>query len=196
MTDITDLIDQTSRRVADRQITAGKARALVLRRRYDTTVADVWDACTDPARMRRWFLAVSGDLRPGGHYQLADHAGGQILRCEPPALLRVTWEYPGHPTGEVELRLSPDTAGGTVFELEHALAVAEFPAEARGVGPGWEPAVYALDLYLSGRLPDALAAQWRRGEPPAGVMELIDQSARLWAALIAQAGEDAGGGTR
>jgi uncharacterized protein YndB with AHSA1/START domain len=184
MPDITHLINNTRRQIVDRQIGSGKARALVLHRRYDAEIDDVWQACTDPERMSRWFLKVTGDLRPGGTYQLDGNAGGQILRCEPPRLLRVTWVYPEHPTGEVELRLSPDPTGGTVFELEYALPVDDFPTEALGIGPGWEPALYALDLHLRDKLPDISAEKWRNGELPTEVVDLIDESTRLWATLV------------
>lgn len=33
---------------------------------YDTDIADLWEACTDPARLERWIVKVDGDLRPGG----------------------------------------------------------------------------------------------------------------------------------
>jgi uncharacterized protein YndB with AHSA1/START domain len=43
---------------------------------YAAPVEDVWDACTNPARIPRWFLPVSGELRLGGRYQLEGNAGG------------------------------------------------------------------------------------------------------------------------
>ena len=89
------------RRVGDQD------RAVRLRRRYDAPVEDVWDACTSPDRIGRWFLPVTGDFRPGGRYQLEGNAGGEIRRCEPPRLLRVTWVFGEAPPSEVEVRLSP-----------------------------------------------------------------------------------------
>ena len=59
----------------------------MLRRRYDAAIEDVWDAVTDPDRLKRWFLPISGDLRVGGTFQLEGNAGGEILSCEPPRLL-------------------------------------------------------------------------------------------------------------
>jgi uncharacterized protein YndB with AHSA1/START domain len=187
MTDITSLINDTHREVGSRRIAAGEARAVLLRRTYHARIEDVWDACTDPDRMNRWFLQVSGDLRRGGTYQLEGNASGEILRCEPPRLLAVTWEYPGHPTGEVELRLAAGEGGDTVLELEHAIPVDHFPVEAKGIGPGWDPALLALDMYLRGELPDAVASEWRQGTPPPEVIELIDQSGRIWAGLVDRA---------
>ena len=159
---------------------------MLIRRSYDAQIEDVWQACTDPERMNRWFLPVTGDLRPGGTYQLQGNAGGRIVHCEPPRLLAVTWEYPDHPTGEVRLRLAPGAAGETVLELEHAIPTDDFPTEAHGVGPGWEPALYALDLHLRGKLPERDATEWRAGKPPAEALELIETSARLWAELVAE----------
>ena len=75
-------------------------------------VEEVWDALTDPQRIVRWFLPITGDLRLGGTYQLEGNAGGKILRCEPPHSLLVTWAM-GEDTGasQVEVRLSPAGEG-------------------------------------------------------------------------------------
>jgi uncharacterized protein YndB with AHSA1/START domain len=35
------------------------------RRTYDADIEDVWSALTDPDRMKRWFMPISGDLRVG-----------------------------------------------------------------------------------------------------------------------------------
>ena len=72
------------RAVGQRTMPAGEARTVLLQRTYDAPVEDVWDAITDPQRIARWFLPVTGDLRLGGTYQLEGNAGGKILRCEPP----------------------------------------------------------------------------------------------------------------
>ena len=31
---------------------------------YDTAIADLWSALTDPERLARWVCTVTGDLRP------------------------------------------------------------------------------------------------------------------------------------
>jgi uncharacterized protein YndB with AHSA1/START domain len=148
------------REVRHRRIAAGDARTALIRRNYDAPIEDVWDACTNPERLRRWLSPVSGDLRAGGTFQMEGNAGGEILRCERPTLLTVTWVYGDRPPDEVELRLRPGEGGGTVLELEHA-SVAEHapmtfdgrPVDAiLGVGIGWEmPLTYSLDLHLRGR---------------------------------------------
>ncbi|HWG13192.1 MAG TPA: SRPBCC family protein, partial [Streptosporangiaceae bacterium] len=94
-------------------------RAMTLRRHYRASVDDVWQACTDPERLARWLTPVSGDLRPGGRFQLQGNAGGEILRCEPPRVLTVTWEAPGgQPVTQVEAVLAA-AGDGTDLELRH-----------------------------------------------------------------------------
>jgi Activator of Hsp90 ATPase homolog 1-like protein len=66
MTDIACSLTATHREVGSRRIAAGEARTALMRRRYDAPVEDVWDACTDPDRISRWFIKPTGDLRPGG----------------------------------------------------------------------------------------------------------------------------------
>ena len=66
-------------REVDRRRERRRGRHVLLRRRYDAAVEDIWDAFTDPDRMKRWFLPVTGDLRVGGCFQLEGNAGGDIL---------------------------------------------------------------------------------------------------------------------
>ena len=65
----------------------------------------------EPGRLGHWFLDAHGDLREGGTFQLRDNAHGTILRCQPPRLLRLTWEYGDRAVDEVELRLARSMAG-------------------------------------------------------------------------------------
>ncbi|GIH94944.1 SRPBCC family protein [Planobispora siamensis] len=138
---------------AHRELLDGERKVVTLRRRYEAEVEDVWDACTKPDRLSRWFLPVTGDLRQGGAYQLEGNAGGEILRCEPPRLLKVSWLYGEDPGfSEVEVLLSSQD-GGTLFELRHT---AEVPPEMwsdygpGAVGVGWDLAFLGLGLHLSG----------------------------------------------
>ncbi|MDF2711686.1 MAG: hypothetical protein K0R62_7338 [Nonomuraea muscovyensis] len=149
MIDIIDAIKRAGRQVGE----DGETKTVTITRTYDAAVEDVWDACTDPERISRWFLPVTGDLRPGGHYQLQDNAGGEILHCEPPRLLKITWimgESPGR--SEVEVRLTPGEGETTDFELRHT---AEVPPEfwsrfgPGAVGVGWDLTVLGLGLYLA-----------------------------------------------
>ncbi|OWY61019.1 hypothetical protein B7486_66040, partial [cyanobacterium TDX16] len=119
--DISQRIGAVERAVRTIDHPDGEQRAVVLRRTYDTDPADLWDALTTAERLPRWFLPVSGDLVVGGRYQLEGNAGGEVLVCDPPEHLAITWEM-GDETSWVDVRLSPD-GDGTRFELEHRAVV-------------------------------------------------------------------------
>ena len=186
-------VDETQREVGRTRIAAGDARTVVIRRRYAAPIEAVWEACTVPERLDRWFLAVTGDLRPGGRFQLAGNAGGEIQRCEPPRLLRVTWVYGDRPVDEVELRLEGAADGGTLLELEHATIGTLVEWEGRmldvvpGIGEGWElPLIHYLPAYLRGELPDAPAAEWFELTPD--VRAIAARAAERWEELSRAAG--------
>lgn len=121
--------------------------AVVLRRDFPSPVDDVWDALTDPERLKRWFFPVSGDLRPGGTFATEGGAGGTILTCEKP-LLKVTY---GDETSIVTVTLTAKD-DATTLELTHSVpvAMAQSGAGALWVGPGWDEAFLALELFVTG----------------------------------------------
>lgn len=167
MSDIIDQINEVHRMVGTRTVPDGEARTILLRRTYDAAIEDVWDACTNPERIRRWFLPVTGDLKLGGHYQLEGNAGGEILRCEPPRLLKVSWLFGENPGfSEVEVRLTADGDKRTVFELEHIAIVPpdmwnQFGPGATGVG--WDGALLGLGLHLQGGSIDNFS-EWEQSD--------------------------------
>jgi hypothetical protein len=110
----------------------------------------VWDACTNPERIPRWFLPVSGELREGGRYQIQGNASGRIERCSPPRSFTATWEYGGNMSW-IELRLSEAPDGGTRFELEHIAFEGDHWAQfgPGAVGIGWDLALLGLTLYVN-----------------------------------------------
>lgn len=63
---------------------------------YDTDIADLWQACTTPARLARWIAEVSGDLTPGGTvhavFSSSANTAGRIETCDAPHHLLVTME--------------------------------------------------------------------------------------------------------
>lgn len=157
---------------------AGERVGVSLRRNYDSPIDDVWDAVTDPERIARWFMPLSGELRVGGEFRLEGNAGGEIVACEPPRFLRLTW---GGPASIVELRLT-EHGHRTVLELDHnvPIEVAQSGAGALWVGPGWDGALMGLGLFLGGESigdPVAIAST------PA-VQEFSQQSVRAWAAAV------------
>jgi uncharacterized protein YndB with AHSA1/START domain len=159
---------------------------VLMDRRYPSSAAEVWEALTEPDRIRRWMMPISGDLRVGGSFQLEGNAGGEILRCERPNLLRVTF---GDPSSLVEVRLAEDGAD-TVLTLEHTVpkAMAGGVAGALYVGPGWDGALLGLSLYLDGRVSgDPVAAA---SSPEA--QEFSAESVSAWVGVLEATGADAG----
>jgi uncharacterized protein YndB with AHSA1/START domain len=140
-------IDRSVRRTARED--GGENVTAVGRRTYAAGLEDTWSALTDPARIARWLMPVSGDLRMGGTFQLEGNAGGEILDCEKPHRFRVTF---GSEASVLEVRLSPTAEGATTLEYEHTVPIemAQSGAGALWVGPGWDGAMLGLDLHLSG----------------------------------------------
>jgi uncharacterized protein YndB with AHSA1/START domain len=183
MIDIANQLKAIHREVGKRPIDSGEGVSVVLRRSYDAPIADVWDAVTNPDRVKRWFLPLNGDLRVGGTFQLEGNAGGEILRCEPPRLLTVTF---GGPTSLVELRLSSTGDSDTMIELEHTVPIemAGSGAGALYVGPGWDGALMALGLFLRGEVTDdpVAAANSAQGQ------EFSRQSVFAWVTAVESSG--------
>jgi len=183
MIDTTNQIDTIHREVARKQAESGEVVSVLLRRAYDTSIEDVWSAVTDPERIRRWFMPVSGDLREGGDFDLEGNASGRILRCDPPKLLRATF---GGETSIVEVRLIPDGDGSTTLELEHSVPIemAGSSAGALYVGPGWDGAVMGLGLYLSG----AFTGDPVEAANSPEVIAFNGASIEKWTAVVAASG--------
>ena len=149
--DIASNIAAVDRRVENRDHEGRPARVVVAGRSFPAPVTDVWDAITNPERIPRWFLPISGDLRLGGRYQLEGNAEGEITACEPPHHLALTWEFGGEVTW-VDVRLAEEPGGGTRLRLEHGAHAdderwAEFGPGA--VGVGWDLGLLGLDQHLS-----------------------------------------------
>jgi uncharacterized protein YndB with AHSA1/START domain len=206
--DVIRTIGAVTRAVSNRERDGRPARAVVASRDYDTTPDDVWDAITNPARIPRWFLPVSGDLRLGGRYQLQGNAGGEITRCEPPRHLALTWEFGGE-VSWVTVELT-ENAGRTHLELEHIAHVDDARWAQYGpgaVGVGWDMTLMGLDRHLASGAandPQAFMAwcgsdegknfihrssdDWRRASVASGADEkwAIDAALRTTAAYTGQ----------
>ncbi len=149
--DVARLIGAVTRKSTTRELDGKPARVVVASRSYDTTVEDLWDAVTNPERIPRWFLPVSGELRLGGRYQLEGNASGEITGCEPPRHLTLTWEFGGE-TSWVDVQLEQSDAGGSVLRLEHTAHVPEEFWDQYGpgaTGVGWEQGLLGLELHLA-----------------------------------------------
>lgn len=124
------------------------AKAVIASRVFDTDPEDLWDALTTPARLRRWFMPISGELKLGGRYQLEGNASGTITACERPRYLAVTWEFGGG-TSWVRVSLAREGAG-TQLELQHIAYVEEHWTKfgPGAVGVGWDLGFLGLAQHL------------------------------------------------
>lgn len=157
MVDVAEKIGAVTRALRTDDVDGEPHHVQTLGRELRSDLADVWQAITTPERIARWFLPITGDLRPGGHYQLEGNAGGTVEECQPPvaggdtALLRVTW---GGPTSMLTVRLRSTGTDRTDVELEHSARVADIPEEMweqygpYGTGIGWDGAMLGLGLHI------------------------------------------------
>jgi uncharacterized protein YndB with AHSA1/START domain len=190
--DGTEHIDAATRRVGSGTLPGGEAQTVTIDRTYDAPLTDVWDACTNPERIPRWFLPVSGELYEGGRYQVQGNAGGVIERCEPPRHFRATWEFGGQ-VSWIELRLSEAAGGGTRLELEHIARVDDHWTQfgPGAVGVGWDLALLGLTRHLTtgGALDPEAGAAFPASEEG---RRFIAASSRGWCEAAIAAGADAG----
>jgi uncharacterized protein YndB with AHSA1/START domain len=143
----------------ERTIGAGEARVAVFTRVYETSVEDLWDACTTPERLARWYTTVTGDLRVGGTFEQVNMGGGVIAECEAPSFLRVVLGQGA--VDEIEVRISPGPGDGTAtLEIQHATTLDRHEIGGQMydaifcMGGGYYPRLLALDLLVRGELPD------------------------------------------
>ena len=193
MIDIVREIEATRREVGRGRVPAGEGVRVTLTRTYSAPIDDVWDALTSPERIGRWFLPVSGDYRLGGTYQFEGNAGGHIVACNRPTLLKVTWAYPlteeAEAASEVELRLTADGDASTTVALEHTAVVPEDMAELYGpgaVGVGWDGGMLGLALHLQGGTVGD-PTEWMASEEGRAFYRLCSEK---WGAASVAAGAD------
>lgn len=176
--DIAEQINAAYREVPGREV--------LIRRGYVAPIVDVWRACVDPGRLRQWFLPVSGTLRLGGRYQLEGNAHGEILRCEPPKHLLVSWIFGDAGPSFVQVRLNA-VDGGTMFELTHSGLDDDQHWNQFGpgaVGVGWDLTILGLGLHLAGLVNPKGWGSSREAH------EFMAASAVAWGAAHERAGED------
>jgi uncharacterized protein YndB with AHSA1/START domain len=170
-----------------RTIDAGDARVAVLTRTYETSVEDLWEACTDPERLARWYTTITGELRVGGMFDQVNMGGGVITVCDAPSHLKVVLGKGG--VDEIEVRIAPGPRDGTAtLELQHATTLASHEIGGQMydaifcMGGGYYPRLLALDLLLRGTLPDDYDATAFHLNPE--MRPAIDRGSAAMAALV------------
>jgi uncharacterized protein YndB with AHSA1/START domain len=176
------------------RIPAGEARVAVFTRIYPTSIEDLWDACTNPERLRRWYVPVTGDLRLGGTFEQVNMGSGTIVACEQPHFLKLSL---GGGVDEIELRLSSgDGEDTTTLELRHATTLDSHEIGGQVydaifcMGGGYYPRLMALDLHLRGRLPDDYDSATFHLNPE--MHPTIERGSAAMAALLEADGSSAG----
>lgn len=140
----------------EREVVSGnrdgqETRIVTARRVYQTSQADLWDALTNPERIPRWFLPVEGELHAGGHFQFQGNAGGDILTCDKPEHIAVTWGMGGN-TSWVDVTLSAEDEQRTLLTLRHEAPLDKQFWDQYGpgaVGVGWELGLMGLGVHLN-----------------------------------------------
>jgi len=188
--DVTHHLGAVFRTVSSLEVEGKPARALTLQRTYTTTPQDLWEALTSPERLARWFTRVSGDLKLHGRYQIEGNASGEILNCQPPEYLSLTWEF-GSDKSQVEVWVSSDEPGHGRLKLTHTAHLSEhwetYGPGATGIG--WELSLLGLELYLTQptepKIDEAAFAASPDGKA------IITGSGEAWAQAVIENGEDA-----
>ena len=139
---------------------------LTIDRSYPIPVEALWDWVTNPDKLAGWYCPVSGDLAPGGAYQMhfGDETGsGVVQHCDPPYGFSATWDHAGEPASLLTITLAPDGPNQTRLTLEHERLPAD---QAAGHAAGWHSYLDRLGAAVSEtNLPD----WWPRWE------EVIDR---------------------
>ncbi len=149
--DVDGQIGAVSRALEFRDGVGKKTLVSTISQRYDTTVEDLWEACTSTERLPRWFGQVTGDLRPGGVYRIEHNANGTVETCDAPRSFSATWEY-GDQISWIAVRVAPE-GDGARLTLEHS-AYADTEAEfwtqfgPGATGVGWDLALVGLAQHL------------------------------------------------
>jgi uncharacterized protein YndB with AHSA1/START domain len=130
--------------------------------RFDTDIADLWSALTDPRRLARWIGEVEGDLRLGGEFRARFFASGwegrgRVEACEPPQRLLLLTRDPGEPEEHaIEAMLSAD-GGQTILVVEERGMPLD---QLAGYGAGVQIHVEDLAAHIAGRELGETEARW------------------------------------
>lgn len=185
MSDLDTILRRTERSLGRRQIQAGHALMVVMGRDIGHPVGEVWSALAEPAQLGEWMAVPEGDLRRGGAYSLPDGSHGEILRCDPPRLLTLSWNREGTSPAELELRLTAEEST-TRIELRYASVRKGFAVTAvpgGGIwtgGAGWEFFLDMLEEYLGGTIPEKPPGMMPDLQIEGALVELFDARNESW----------------
>jgi uncharacterized protein YndB with AHSA1/START domain len=126
---------------------------------YDTTIDDLWEACTTTERLARWVAEVSGDLRVGGiiraSFTSTWSGPGRIEVCDRPDHLLLTMEPGTADEAEIEVWLIAESDTTRLVVEERGLPLGRLHLH----GAGWQAHLEDLGRSLAGE-PPAWRARW------------------------------------
>jgi uncharacterized protein YndB with AHSA1/START domain len=130
---------------------------------YDTDIADLWSAVTEPDRLARWIAVVDGDLRVGGRFYATftstAEGPGRIDVCDAPHHLLVTMHMGTDEEAVIEAHLAPEGQRTRLVVEERGLPLDVLYKH----GAGWQAHIEDLGRSLRGEESDWLT-RWRELE--------------------------------
>ena len=133
--------------------TDGDTSAVRLERTLDALPDEIWQALTQPDRLRNWLAPTEIDAREGGQLTIdfSSQPDGTVVRgtlrvYDPPRTLEYDWTEGGEGPSVVRFELEP-AEGGTRLTLTHRLLSDE---EVPGFAAGWHAHLEALIDHLRG----------------------------------------------
>ena len=150
-------------------IPEGDRGTVRLEDRFDTDIADVWSAITDPERTARWIAVVTGDFRVGGELQGSFTSNWEgtmrVEVCDAPHRLRLL-SGTGDDQTVMEAVLSEDGDGTRLVVEERGLPLADAPYHAAG----WHVHLQDLGTELAAGSRQPWEPRWRELLPAYGVV--------------------------
>lgn len=138
---------------------------------YDTDIADLWSAITEPDRLARWIARVEGDLRVGGAVQTLFtstwEGPGRIEVCDPPNHLRVVMEPETEDEAVIEAHLTAEGERTRLVVEERGLPLSVLHVH----GAGWQAHLEDLTRYLTGH-ESAWRPRWQELTPDYEALEI------------------------
>jgi uncharacterized protein YndB with AHSA1/START domain len=131
---------------------------------YDTDIADLWSAITEPHRLARWIATVEGELKVGGivqtHFTSTWEGPGRIDVCDAPNHLVVTMEPGTDDEAVIEAVLTAEGERTRLVVEERGLPLDVLYKH----GAGWQAHVEDLGRYLAGGQ-SAWKSRWQELTP-------------------------------
>ncbi len=129
----------------------------VYKTHIDSTPEKVWAAITNPEFSRQYFFSsalITPDWKKGSAFQMKNMDNGdvvhegEILECDPPRLLVLSWRNPGDMTDVSRVRYEIVAKGsGVELTIMHGDFIENSPMATRVAG-GWPTIIANLKAYL------------------------------------------------